>query len=835
MKTSELDAILDGAVVASGDLASSAQPLLAACIALCGCERGQFWLWSSHGSPPVRQLEPIAVIGEDWEGNLLSTAVELPERDGEVRTTRSAGGLFVAYLRFGAGGFIALAGPRPVDAGALAELTQSSSRIERWVSTAALHEDLLRGHRMLLSQSALDRSAATSLASVRSVADLGRMIEQFSEQLFPIEYSGIYFLDPTSGQLRLVFAKGLSEEEQRNAERTAPQRHPGQVLRTGLPVEVDDTTVGGDPSEPPGHGRLVRSRMYLPVRVEGKTVGAIGFASSRPGSFGKRHHDALAFLCDLAGVTYARLRDHEQLLRRGKLLEATATANERLLKSLDWREVATAALALVGDALEVPTLALIRLERSADADQLDFIWQPFFGAPWPHRDRVARLQEAEVALLRGGLALELQAGQDQVTLKPVLVADDLWGVLACEAKPGEIDRLAKTERAALRGLASGFASAIERERIDRELRERQQVDAVSRLAGGIAHDFNNLLWPILLYSDMLERETALDGRSRQMLQDIRRSATRASELVQQVFAVARSRDRMIEVVDVPELAVDVSATARHGAPPEVRLLCNIDTDAGHVLGDRDALRELLRSLLALALEDLGQPAGEIRFTVERVERDRGSWMRVAIDRGRRILSRSAARDAALRRLVTEVTGEFVSGSSASLDELEVFLPISLREQSPSEGDAEPVPASESTPPAEIAAAGALRVDRVLLVDDDAAVLEVARQIIESLGYEVVGCHRPENALEVLKDESSALSLLLTDLAMPGMDGLTLAREAKRLRPGLPVICCTGFGDARAERTAKEIGVTAFLRKPIDFDHYARTIRSAIEAARPAHS
>ena len=84
---------------------------------------------------------------------------------------------------------------------------------------------------------------------------------------------------------------------------------------------------------------------------------------------------------------------------------------------------------------------------------------------------------------------------------------------------------------------------------------------------------------------------------------------------------------------------------------------------------------------------------------------------------------------------------------------------------------------------------------------------------------------------MLGDGSVALSLLLTDLAMPGIDGITLAREARRLRPALPIVCCTGFGDARAERAAQEIGVAAFIRKPIDFDHYATTIRAAIDGPR----
>jgi len=157
---------------------------------------------------------------------------------------------------------------------------------------------------------------------------------------------------------------------------------------------------------------------------------------------------------------------------------------------------------------------------------------------------------------------------------------------------------------------------------------------------------------------------------------------------------------------------------------------------------------------------------------------------------------------------------------------ELFLPIALREPA-AHAEAEPsldelVAKAYPTPSPE--------ARRILLVDDDGSVLEVARQILESLEYEVEACSTPARALEVLGDGARPLSLLLTDLSMPGMDGLTLAREARRLRPALPIVFCTGFGDARAERVARELGAAAFIRKPIDFDQYAKTIRAAIEGS-----
>jgi CheY-like chemotaxis protein/signal transduction histidine kinase len=575
----------------------------------------------------------------------------------------------------------------------------------------------------------------------------------------------------------------------------------------------------------------VRSRLYLPVRVGGEVVGSIGFASSRPGSFGTQHQQALRFLCDLAGVTYARLQAQQEIERRGQLIEATATANERLLSALEWRQAATAALALVGNALDVAALALVKLEQDERAEQVDFVWQPLFGAPWRYRDRVARLEREERDKLARGLGVVITTARGDgdapctVECKPVLVDGVLWGVIACEATLG------RAERAALRWLANGFAATIMRERMDRELRERHKVEAVSRLASGIAHDFNNLLWPVLLYSEILERGPGLDDRARQMLRDMRRSATRASELVQQVFAVSRSRDRVLQVVDVPEIAIEVAATARRSSPTAVHIVSTIDNDAGHVLGDEDSVRQLLQHLLAQSLDaassaDERAASGVIRLSVERLERDRGSWIRIVV----RDESQAPAEDpigmAIVRRLSTELGGEMTCERSAAGSVRELLLPIALREPS---APAEPEPTIDEL----VARANPTPspdAERVLLVDDDAAVLEVARQILESLGYEVVACDTPERALTVLGDGALPLALLLTDLSMPGMDGIGLARECRRLRPQLPIVFCTGFGDTRSERAARELGAAAFIRKPIDFDHYAKTIRAAIEGS-----
>jgi CheY-like chemotaxis protein len=117
---------------------------------------------------------------------------------------------------------------------------------------------------------------------------------------------------------------------------------------------------------------------------------------------------------------------------------------------------------------------------------------------------------------------------------------------------------------------------------------------------------------------------------------------------------------------------------------------------------------------------------------------------------------------------------------------------------------------------------------VLVVDDDPTVLEVERQLLESIGYTVIACGDPHDAIRVLEDGRSTISVLITDLTMPGLSGIELAERVRAIRPTLRVICCTGYGDEGTERQAAAAGLHAFVRKPIDLDALAAMLRKTID-------
>lgn len=146
------------------------------------------------------------------------------------------------------------------------------------------------------------------LGDVSDLEGLAAALRDITEQLIEVQYSAFYFRDPRTGRLRLLVAKGFTEEERRLAEDTAEERHPGLVMRTGKVLHVPDTEKDRRHlTKDSPRSFTVRSRLYIPVIVSGKVIGTLGLGSPRPRAFTRRTIHVLSFAAALAGVAYARI------------------------------------------------------------------------------------------------------------------------------------------------------------------------------------------------------------------------------------------------------------------------------------------------------------------------------------------------------------------------------------------------------------------------------------------------------------------------------------------------------------------------------------------------
>ncbi len=149
---------------------------------------------------------------------------------------------------------------------------------------------------------------ASRLSFVRSLDDLIRTVEEILEEVVQVEYNGLYLFDPTTGRLKLYFAKGFTEAERIEAERTSMERHPGFVYRTGEAIHVPDMRLNSKSQTRDSRRSFhILSRLFLPVKSYDQTVGTFGLASTQANRFTEEDISILSFVCNLAGVIYANI------------------------------------------------------------------------------------------------------------------------------------------------------------------------------------------------------------------------------------------------------------------------------------------------------------------------------------------------------------------------------------------------------------------------------------------------------------------------------------------------------------------------------------------------
>jgi len=159
-----------------------------------------------------------------------------------------------------------------------------------------------------------------------------------------------------------------------------------------------------------------------------------------------------------------------------------------------------------------------------------------------------------------------------------------------------------------------------------------------------------------------------------------------------------------------------------------------------------------------------------------------------------------------------VSSELEKGSSFN-----VFLPVV-------ETSLEPIEEAEE----EILPRG---TERILFIDDEPALVEIGKQLIESLGYTVVAMTSPEKALALFQEQPSKFDLVITDMTMPHMTGDLLAMKVLSSRQDIPIMLFSGFSSEMSEEKAKEMGIKGFLMKPINRSELATTIRKVLDEAR----
>ena len=387
----------------------------------------------------------------------------------------------------------------------------------------------------------------------------------------------------------------------------------------------------------------------------------------------------------------------------------------------------------------------------------------------------------------------------------------------------------------------------EQRRMEARLRHSQKLEAVGTLAGGIAHDFNNILAAIMGYTELSLDEVPAGGRLAKNLTEVLNASKRARDLVRQILSFSRQSKHKLRPLSLATAVKEVLRLIRASIPSNVALASDLTSEA-RVMADPVQIHQLLMNLCANAAQALEDRGGTIRVGLERVELAPGDEaVGPTLPPGPYLLL-SVADDgpgvpAEVRERIFEpffTTKETGRGSGLGLSAVHGIVQGhqgSIRlEDRPGGGTVFKILLPEVDQEFEEQALPpepprAKEGERVMFVDDEPALVEIARNILSRLGYQVEAHNSSTEALAAFQARPDAFDLVITDQTMPGLTGAALVKEIKNLRPELPVIIATGFSRQLSPEQAQKAGVSAFVMKPITSQEVALTVRRVLDGER----
>ncbi|MBF0549758.1 MAG: PAS domain S-box protein [Deltaproteobacteria bacterium] len=383
-------------------------------------------------------------------------------------------------------------------------------------------------------------------------------------------------------------------------------------------------------------------------------------------------------------------------------------------------------------------------------------------------------------------------------------------------------------------------------RLERQLRQAQKMEAIGTLAGGIAHDFNNILTAIMGYTEMALLGTPAKSLVRRDLDQVIKAGYRATELVRQILAFSRQSEQARQPVEVAPIVKEALKLLRASLPTtiDIRQHTAISETGGVVLADPTQIHQVLMNLCTNAADAMRDQGGvlEVSLVETAVNFDaaedypdlkEGRYLRLTVsDTGHgmdhqameRIFdpfytTKAPGKGTGMGLAVVHGIVKSHGGTITVASEPEqgttfhVLLPEIECEAAP-ELEASPKPVTGS--------------GRILFVDDEELLVDLGQEVLESLGYEVVGKSSSTEALEAFRAQPDRFDLVITDMTMPRLTGSQLAQELMTIRPNIPIILCTGYSELIDGKQAKEAGIREFVMKPYAAGNLAKTIYRVLE-------
>jgi len=384
-----------------------------------------------------------------------------------------------------------------------------------------------------------------------------------------------------------------------------------------------------------------------------------------------------------------------------------------------------------------------------------------------------------------------------------------------------------------------------RKTLEKQLLQAQKMEAIGTLAGGIAHDFNNILTPISGYSEMLLMEMDhKESKKREHLKIIFDCAQYAKSLVNQMLTFSKQKDTEFKLLQPHVFVQDALLLTKSFLPATIEIREKINKECGLLMVDPVQAHQVVMNLISNAYHAMEENGGVLDVCLDEIKIKKedtifplhpGSYIYLKIaDTGPGIPSNVLERIfdpffttkkegkgsgiglSVVHGIIQSHKGYInVTSKQGKGTCFEVYLPVYIGDIQMEDKVAEERPIQKGN-------------ESILLVDDDKKVAFMEQHMLEKLGYHVT-CHLDSpTALEAVKQSPYAFDLIITDLTMPDLTGYQLSEKISEIRPDIPIILCTGFGEHINKKQYDLQGIKGFLNKPVSVKGVSTLIREILD-------
>jgi PAS domain S-box-containing protein len=379
--------------------------------------------------------------------------------------------------------------------------------------------------------------------------------------------------------------------------------------------------------------------------------------------------------------------------------------------------------------------------------------------------------------------------------------------------------------------------------LEEQIRQANKMEAIGTLASGIAHDFNNILFAISGFTELSIEFTPEDSIVKNNLLKVQHANQRAAELVSQILTLSRKKEHSLQPLQPKLIIKEALKLLRATLPSTIDIITDIQSDA-YIQADATQIHQIMMNLCVNANHAMEDTGGAL--TIQLVERvldesevqhtvdlEPGVYVELSVtDTGKGIPEniRDKVFDpyfttkpqemgtglglAVVHGIVKSYLGD-ISIESEEGHGCKVTILLPVIDNSPKKDPVVETPLPKGN-------------ESILFVDDEEILIDIGRQMLEVLGYNVTTCENGPEALELYKKTPDDFDLVITDYTMPKLTGPQLARAIREITPDQPIVMVSGREAPLTDEESRDLGITSFIRKPVILKEIAEAVRSALD-------